>query len=67
MIPLQSRRDCPNPLHDWPLPESYLGAHAAAEARLKAKWDNRKCPDCGLYGWVEGDHKPGTRPVQVKP
>lgn len=42
------RGDCPNPLHDWPLPIGYM----AAEARLRARWANPRCPDCGIYGWL---------------
>lgn len=50
--PPEVRSDCPNPLHDWPLPPGYVAASCAAEARLRARWSNLKCADCGLYGWV---------------
>lgn len=59
--------DCPNALHDWPLPSGYIAAHSTAEKRLRSRWRNTRCPDCGLYGWAPGDHKPGTRPVHVPP
>lgn len=44
--------DCPDPLHDWPLPSRYVAASAAADARLAAKWKNRKCKRCNRYGWI---------------
>jgi hypothetical protein len=44
--------DCPNALHDHPLPNGYVDASEEASHRLYKRWINRKCPDCGLYGWV---------------
>lgn len=46
--------DCPNPLHDHPLPSGYLNASRVAGRRLSKGWANRKCPQCGLYGWAPG-------------
>ena len=23
--------------------------------RLRKRWDNKRCPDCQLYGWRAGD------------
>lgn len=43
--------DCENSLHNHPLPESYIACHAEAERRLREGWWNKKCPQCGLYGW----------------
>ena len=44
--------DCPNALHDHPLPSGYVDASEEASHRLYKRWTERKCPDCGLYGWV---------------
>lgn len=44
--------DCPNPLHDHPLPASYLGAAVDAGLRLREGWLNPRCPDCAQYGWT---------------
>lgn len=64
---LDPRSDCPNTLHDWPLPAGYGDASEVAAARLRARWSNRRCPDCGLYGWAPGGKRPpGTNPVQVE-
>jgi len=43
--------DCPNRLHDHPLPSSYVEADVVAHRRIAKRWSNRKCPDCGIYGW----------------
>ena len=51
---LADRDPCPNPLHDWPLPRNYVTAHEVARSRLAHGWLNRRCPDCGLFGWIEG-------------
>lgn len=48
------RDDCPNALHDWPLPSGYVDAGEVAARRLRERWANPKCPDCGLYGWRPG-------------
>ena len=52
---LEKRESCPNPLHDWPLPAGYIEAHEIAMKRLRKRWDNKRCPDCQLYGWRAGD------------
>ena len=44
--------DCPDPLHDHPLPVGYVDASAVAERRLRQRWANNRCSSCGLYGWV---------------
>jgi hypothetical protein len=48
------RDECPNALHDWPLPAGYVDAHEVAMSRIGRRWTNRRCPDCGFYGWVPG-------------
>jgi hypothetical protein len=45
------RDDCPNSVHDYPLPSGYNDAHEVAGRRLRRRWVNPRCPDCGLYGW----------------
>lgn len=51
---LDAREVCPNPLHDWPLPSGYVEASEMADSRLSQGWSNVRCPDCDLYGWVQG-------------
>lgn len=46
--------ECPNGLHDWPLPSGYVDAGMVAARRLRRRWANVQCPDCGLYGWRPG-------------
>jgi hypothetical protein len=46
--------DCPDPLHDRPLPAGYCDASDEAARRLRRGWGNRRCTRCGLYGWVPG-------------
>lgn len=46
--------DCLNPLHDHPLPSGYTDAAEVAARRLRRGWGNRRCRDCGLYGWTVG-------------
>ena len=63
---LQSREDCPNPLHDWPLPGGYSDSFEVANARLAARWSSKRCPDCGLYGWIPSlSRRESTNPVHV--
>jgi hypothetical protein len=44
--------DCPDSLHDWPLPSGYTDAAEEAARRLARRWANRRCRHCGLYGWT---------------
>lgn len=63
---LQAREDCPDSLHDWPLPDGYVEASEVAAARLRERWSNRKCRRCGLYGWAPCGKRPeSTHPVHV--
>lgn len=49
-----TRDDCPNRLHDHPLPDGYCDAHDVAMRRIRRGWSNTRCPDCNLYGWTPG-------------
>lgn len=60
----EPRGECPNGLHDWPLPSGYVAADETAQRRLRNGWKNTRCPDCGLYGWSEG-RKRSERDVRV--
>jgi hypothetical protein len=63
---LQKREDCPDSVHDWPLPDGYGACFAVAEARVAARWSNKRCPACGLYGWIPSLKRPETtNPVHV--
>lgn len=63
---LQKREECPDPLHDWPLPHGYVEASEVAGARLGARWSNRKCRRCGIYGWAPSDKRgENTNPIHV--
>lgn len=55
------RSECPNALHDWPLPAGYVDAFDAAMSRLHRRWANPRCPDCGVYGWRPGEIRDETR------
>jgi hypothetical protein len=46
------RDECPNDLHDWPLPAGYLGATEVAHDRIDRGWTQARCPDCDKLGWV---------------
>lgn len=48
------RDECPDEVHDWPLPFGYVEASEVAAARLRRGWANVRCPRCGLYGWMPG-------------
>lgn len=48
------RDECPDPLHDYPLPAGYVDASEAADRRLRKGWANVRCPRCGLCGWRPG-------------
>lgn len=62
---LDPRGDCPDTLHDWPLPAGYVDASAVADARIAARWGNRKCRRCGLYGWAPGRQTESTNAIRV--
>ena len=49
------RDDCPDRLHDYPLPSGYVDASEAAHRRLYKRWSQARCGRCGLYGWIPGD------------
>lgn len=66
--PLQPRDPCPNPLHNWPLPQGYTDAGEMAGSRLAHGWTNTRCPDCGLYDWTPGQFKGAAADsIEVKP
>lgn len=46
--------DCPDQLHDRPLPGGYVAAAEVAAQRFYKGWANVECPRCGLYGWRPG-------------
>lgn len=48
------RAECPNQLHDWPLPSGYVGAAEVAERRIRNGWKNIRCEICDRFGWREG-------------
>lgn len=50
--PLAPRDECPNSLHDHPLPKNMLDEMVVAEERLETGWENPTCPDCKMGGWV---------------
>jgi hypothetical protein len=54
------RGACPNVVHDWPLPAGYVDAATVAEGRLRRRWTNAQCDQCGLYGWIPGRINPET-------
>lgn len=47
-----TRSECPNPLHDHPLPDGYIEAGEWATRRFGKGWTQKRCPECGLYGWI---------------
>lgn len=57
-----TRADCPNPLHDYPLPDGYVDAAEEAAKRVSYGWRNPRCPECNTYGW-----NPGTSRYQLTP
>lgn len=44
--------DCPNLVHDHPLPNGYVDASLVAGRRLANGWRNPTCPDCQTHGWI---------------
>jgi hypothetical protein len=59
MTPGPRSTDCPDPLHDHPLPAGYNDAGEEATRRLNKRWVNRRCPRCGVYGWAPGRQTTG--------
>lgn len=59
-----SRDECPNAIHDWPLPSGYVDAFVSASRRLGNRWSQKRCPDCRRYGWLPGKLREGED-VQV--
>lgn len=59
--------DCPDPLHDFPLPSGYNEASEEANSRLNRGWNNTRCEQCGRYGWRPGEPRKGERLVRVRP
>jgi len=57
--------DCPNALHDWPLPSGYIEAQDEARWRLRHQWSNKRCPECKLYGWMPGELHEGLVRVSL--
>lgn len=51
------RDDCPDELHDYPLPAGYTDASEAAARRLYKLWTQARCAGCGLYGWRPCDER----------
>ena len=48
------RDECPEHLHDWPLPFGWVEASEAAAIRLFLGWTQVLCLICGKYGWLPG-------------
>lgn len=44
--------DCPNAVHDHPLPNGYVDASTVAMRRLNTGWRNPMCDTCGIHGWI---------------
>lgn len=59
--------DCPNALHDWPLPSGYVDAAEEAARRLARGWNNSKCPQCRLHGWRPSTRVKGTTAEKYGP
>lgn len=67
MRPGPRETDCPDALHDFPLPSGYVDASAEADSRLSRGWGNPRCRCCGLYGWTLGRPRKGEQLVRVRP
>ena len=48
------RDECPDALHDWPLPAGYVDSSDVAARRLRNGWKSVRCTTCCMYGWREG-------------
>jgi hypothetical protein len=60
--------ECPDPLHDYPLPAGYVDASEEAASRLGRGWGNPRCGRCGLHGWTPGRPRTGEQlPTPVRP
>lgn len=46
------RDDCPDAVHDHPLPNGYVDASMVAARRLHTGWRNPTCKTCGIHGWI---------------
>lgn len=51
VLEARGHKCCSSRLHDHPLPTGYLAAQAEGDRRTRSGWSNRKCPQCGRYGW----------------
>ena len=46
------RAECPEPIHDYPLPAGYVDASEVAAQRIYRQWKNVRCKKCGIYGFI---------------
>lgn len=68
MRPGPRETDCPDPLHDFPLPSAYVDASEEAASRLSRGWGNPCCGRCGRHGWTPGRPRKGEElPARVRP
>jgi hypothetical protein len=67
MRPGPRETDCPDLLHDFPLPSGYIEASEEAGSRLSRGWSNTRCGRCGRYGWAPGHPRKGEQLVRVRP
>lgn len=67
MRPGPRETDCPDPLHDFPLPSGYSEASEEANSRLNRGWNNTRCDRCGRYGWSPGQPRKGEQLTRVRP
>jgi hypothetical protein len=68
MRPGPRETDCPDALHDFPLPSGYVDASEEAMSRLSRGWSSKRCRRCGLYGWTPGRPRKGEElPARVRP
>lgn len=47
-----TRSECPDAVHDHPLPNGYVDASTVAMRRLNTGWRNPMCKTCGIHGWI---------------
>lgn len=67
MRPGPRETDCPDALHDFPLPTGYVDAAEGAFSRLSRGWGNPRCDRCGLHGWTPGRPRKDEEIVRVRP